>query len=69
MSETDFVDSTSLKASLAATLRPVLWHFEEHNIAEGVLGIVSETDANKAVFDAHPLVVFGVSEFVGMIHY
>ncbi len=68
MSDTDLVDSTSLIDAAASTRGPHLGQVDEHHVAERVLGVVGDPDADVAALDTDPLVVGGVAEVVGDLH-
>ena len=51
MSDTDLVDSTSLNDSPAFTAAPTRGHLHEHDVAERVLRVVGDADADALALD------------------
>ena len=68
MSDTDLVDSTSLNDSPAFTVAPSVGHLHVHDVAERVLRVVSDADADTITLDLHPFVVGRVAQILGHVH-
>ena len=68
MSLTDFVLSTSLNESPAATVGARLGHLDEHDVAERVLGVLGDPDRDGVAVWPDPLVIGRVAEFGGNVH-
>ena len=68
MSDTDLVDSTSLKLVPGVDRGADVGQLHEHDVAERVLRVVGDADADLAVLEPGPLVVLRVAQVVGHVH-